>query len=251
MIRKILGGLLGSVLYIAAYFGCSWGAAAILARYPEHDNLVGLLLLASLLFSVFVLVVNRRKLMKRGWFTSFNSRELGHVFRLALGTVLLVTFVVAFLFPAFFDTLKTKELVEQLGSLADFDPMLVLLAVGVVAPFTEELLFRGAIQNLLREKIHPGVAILASALLFAAFHLNLYQASYTVFVGLIAALLVEATGSLWLAVFYHIFYNTAGAFLDLLGPELQDFLFARTYLAPILGGVLLATSLKYFLAKGR
>ena len=47
-----------------------------------------------------------------------------------------------------------------------------ILAIAIVGPVLEELLFRGAITKALLQQYNPTKAILISALLFGAFHIN-------------------------------------------------------------------------------
>jgi membrane protease YdiL (CAAX protease family) len=90
----------------------------------------------------------------------------------------------------------------------------LLLAGFLVQGGVEEWLVRGYIYHALRQRWRRGTAVLASALLFAALHglnpefspaglLNTFLA------GVILALLVERTGSLWSAVLAHGVWNFA------------------------------------------
>lgn len=250
--KRVIEGLLQILLYLAAYFASGWLAARILIDFfPEYFNEMGIVILSYLLFIAGVLLFNHRKLGSKGWFTRFSPRQAGHTVSMALGSTLLVTFFLSYLYPDFYANYMPKETQQYFTDLTSFDPLLFLLAVGVLAPVTEELLCRGAIYNTLREKTNPTVAVLLSAAIFAAIHMNLYQGSYALILGLLLGILMVRTGSLWLAILFHIVYNIAGSVLNILDPGLLDILYIRSYAAPILGVILLFTSLKFFISKGR
>ena len=250
--KRALESLLQILLALAAYFASGWLAARILIDFfPEYYNEMGIVILSYLIFIAGVLLFNRRELGRKGWFTRFSPRQARHTAAMALGSTLLVTFFLSYLYPDFYTRYMPQETQQYFSDLTSFDPLLFLLAVGVLAPVTEELLCRGAIYNTLREKINPTVAVLLSAAIFAAIHMNLYQASYAFILGLLLGILMVRTGSLWLAILFHIIYNIAGSILSALDPGLLDILYIKTYAAPILGAVLLFTSLKFFLSKGR
>lgn len=87
--------------------------------------------------------------------------------------------------------------------------VLMLLSVGVFAPFCEEAVCRGAYYRGYRKSGSAFKAMLLSSLLFALVHMNINQALYAFVMGILAVLLVEATGSLWASVFYHCLINSS------------------------------------------
>lgn len=93
-----------------------------------------------------------------------------------------------------------------------------LLAV-VVAPFTEELVFRGFLYGVLRRSFGSISAMTATALLFAAIHLNLpaMPAYFLLAVGLTLA--YERTGSLWTPILMHALFNATSLVIVLYFPQ--------------------------------
>lgn len=87
----------------------------------------------------------------------------------------------------------------------------VWLLIGVFAPFCEEAACRGVFYRGYRKTWGPFRAMLLSAFLFALIHMNINQAVYAFAMGIMAVLLVEATGSLWASVFYHGLINSSQA----------------------------------------
>lgn len=239
-----------TIFYIVLYFAVSIISPQILTRIGQDVTVINQLLMGSLLFIALVLLINRESLGKKGWFTRFNKKELGKTLELAVATVIIVNFFLVFIFPDFINGYMPDTIKKQFEALTQSSPFLLLFAVGVLAPFTEELLFRGAIYNLLKDKINVYVAIGLSALLFAVVHMNLYQGSYTIFIGLFLGIILWKSGSLWLTVIFHIVYNTLGGLFGAVDSRLLEFLFVKTYIAPIIGVIMMIDSLRFFLIKG-
>ena len=77
---------------------------------------------------------------------------------------------------------------------ADFyssDLLRELLALGLITPLAEELLYRQLMLKRLRESFGRWMAIVASALIFGVMHMNLVQTVYAFVLGLLLALLME------------------------------------------------------------
>lgn len=83
----------------------------------------------------------------------------------------------------------------------------MLLLGGVVAPFAEELFFRGVLYPWLR-RWGVNFSIVVSSVIFGAVHGELSVAASAVVLGLIMAWLVERSQSLWPAVIVHIINNS-------------------------------------------
>ena len=89
----------------------------------------------------------------------------------------------------------------------------LLLATAVIAPLFEEITCRGGFYHAYRKSGSPVKAMLLSAMVFALIHMNFNQASYAFVMGVIAVLLVEATGSLWSSVIYHALFNGSSSLM--------------------------------------
>jgi membrane protease YdiL (CAAX protease family) len=84
----------------------------------------------------------------------------------------------------------------------------VVLAIGIIAPFTEELLFRGVILDGLRSNYPVKTAFFASTGLFAAVHVLPWLVLNAFLIGCFLAWLRIRTGSLTLCVLAHAIYNS-------------------------------------------
>jgi hypothetical protein len=83
------------------------------------------------------------------------------------------------------------------------------LIVGLLAPLAEELVFRGAIlRSLLKWNSRPWVAIVISAALFSAAHLNPAQIPHTFLIGLLLGWMYWRTDSIVPGVVFHWVNNT-------------------------------------------
>jgi membrane protease YdiL (CAAX protease family) len=90
----------------------------------------------------------------------------------------------------------------------------VLLLV-IIAPLTEEPLFRGIILRGLLSRHRPATAVALTALLFAALHLNPWQSLFAFFLGVMFGWIYLRTGSLALAVLAHAMNNALAVFFTL------------------------------------
>ncbi len=84
---------------------------------------------------------------------------------------------------------------------------LAFLLMAVYAPVVEELVFRGIVYGGYKQSGTVWKSALLSALIFGALHMNFNQAPYAIVLGLVFALLVEATGSLWAGILFHVIFN--------------------------------------------
>lgn len=91
--------------------------------------------------------------------------------------------------------------------------------VGAVIPaFSEEILFRGVLQRSLEQVYSPRRAIVATALLFGALHLNVILVVPLVMIGVYLGYLAYHTQSLGLPIVAH-FLNNAVAIIMMYVPE--------------------------------
>ena len=94
------------------------------------------------------------------------------------------------------------------------------IVVGLLAPLAEEVVFRGAVlRALLRWNRGPWVAIVVSALLFSAAHLNPAQLPHTFLVGLLLGWLYYRTDSIIPGMVYHWVNNSIAYVLYNLYPD--------------------------------
>ncbi|NHZ37566.1 CPBP family intramembrane glutamic endopeptidase [Massilia rubra] len=94
------------------------------------------------------------------------------------------------------------------------DSVTMIVAICVLAPVLEEMLFRGIILRSFLGQYPKWAAILASAGLFGFAHMNLYQYVGAVIIGVFLGWLYERTRSLLPCIALHAAYNTACITVD-------------------------------------
>ena len=117
-----------------------------------------------------------------------------------------------------------------------------ILAIAIVGPVLEELLFRGAITKALLQQYNPTKAILISALLFGAFHINPAQILPAFLIGILLAWTYYKTGSLIPCIFMHILNNSLSVYLSIKYPEaenMDDLISGTPYLIILIGAIVI------------
>ena len=109
------------------------------------------------------------------------------------------------------NNLKTVLLLGALSGL-----VLAIVMVVVVGPLVEEAVFRGALLEGLAARFGVWPAIIAQALLFAAFHRSLWSLLPMFVLGVALGWLAHVREGLWPSIALHALYNAitvAAAFL--------------------------------------
>lgn len=99
--------------------------------------------------------------------------------------------------------------------------VLNIIEIAVIPPLVEELAFRGVILSQLR-KYGNGLAVFGSALLFAFYHGNFLQFTFTFFVGLILGFIMIRTNNLWIPIIIHALNNGLSLFFSLAADHMSD-----------------------------
>lgn len=92
--------------------------------------------------------------------------------------------------------------------------ILLFVAIALIAPLLEELLFRGLLQNAFAHKLPIWAAIALSALIFGAMHMDLYAMPPLVLMGAMFGLIYHLTGSLRVTISLHMINNAAALLLS-------------------------------------
>lgn len=78
----------------------------------------------------------------------------------------------------------------------------------ILAPVLEEMLFRGIVLRSFLRQYRRSYAIVGSAALFGAAHLNIYQFAVGFVLGIVSGWLYERSRSLWPCILLHAAYNS-------------------------------------------
>jgi uncharacterized protein len=109
--------------------------------------------------------------------------------------------------------LRSTQALSTQSSDSLIEKALNLVVTVVVAPITEEFLFRGIILQRWAEKWGISVALIATSFLFGLLHFNILGASLF---GLIMGLLYIQTKTLWIPIICHFLNNFLASCLSLL-----------------------------------
>lgn len=93
------------------------------------------------------------------------------------------------------------------GALDVSSSFVMLLAVAVLGPILEEIIFRGIILSRLSDVMKTEIAVVVQAVFFGIMHGNLIWISYAVFMGIILGYIKVCTNSLEASTIAHMSYN--------------------------------------------
>ena len=87
----------------------------------------------------------------------------------------------------------------------------------IIAPLTEELIFRAGLFRYLRTRVPRWIALLAPATIFAALHSNLVAFVPLLLLGVLFSLAYERTGRISVTIVAHSLFNLHTILLILAG----------------------------------
>ncbi len=119
-----------------------------------------------------------------------------------------VVMVLAAINPGWLQTYQ--DLMESIG-FGDVTLLLALYSV-LIAPISEELIFRGVTLKLGTKAMPFFAANILQAFLFGAFHGNIIQGAYAFVVGLFCGYVCYQGGSIYLSILFHMLFNIWGTF---------------------------------------
>jgi len=156
---------------------------------------------------------------------NFHLLEFPGIILLVPGTQFLSTIIVAFvsvIFPSWLEAYE--ELLETAGLSEDISILMMIYSV-VLAPISEELIFRGVTLRIAQRAFPFWLANIIQAILFGVFHMNLLQGVYTFVVGLILGYICHRSGTIYHAILFHFLFNlwgtTAASWLVMDDPIIQ------------------------------
>ncbi|WP_040306742.1 CPBP family intramembrane glutamic endopeptidase [Caloramator australicus] len=87
---------------------------------------------------------------------------------------------------------------------------LIIIAVLLIGPIFEEIMFRGMIFNELKNNINIYLALALQSVIFGVYHMNLIQGLYAALLGLVLGILYYWERTIWVPIIIHISFNVAG-----------------------------------------
>lgn len=218
------------ILFLASIYFFIIAPSTLGSTYTTNDlfdlaNNMNFNIVISIIFSVLCIVSfyiwyskSFNKTVKIDIKKSFHPYEVLGIVLLVPGTQFLsgiVTAIVSTIFPEWLSSYM--ELLENAGLSGEI-PLLMMIYAVLLAPFSEELIFRGVTLSIARRAFPFWIANTIQALFFGIFHMNPLQGCYTFVVGLIIGYICEKGGTLYHAILFHLLFNlwgtTASSWLD-------------------------------------
>lgn len=138
-------------------------------------------------------------------FLPYRLMKLGDVFLSLLAGYLLIPLI---LFISNLSMLfSTNQLEDTMTDLTSYPFLLQILLLAVIPPIVEEFMCRGLFYHSYRQNGILGAAVM-SGLVFGMIHMNINQFCYAFAMGVVFALMVEATGSMFSSMVAHFAVNT-------------------------------------------
>lgn len=191
----------------------------------NNHILPAIIVAAIISFGIYYLICRGRKttIFK---VCEFNRISLQKV-ALMIPAAISLGFVVGFLISKVYslgildEAFSTHQ--DLMGDIMGGSTIMTFLAVGLMGPFIEEVIFRGLIYKELRGSLSIIPALIIQAVLFGLYHMQVIQAIYSVFIGIAFGLVFIWFKSIWAPVILHVVYNSTfvvlsripeGSFID-------------------------------------
>jgi membrane protease YdiL (CAAX protease family) len=137
-----------------------------------------------------------------------------------------------------FFTRLFEDYAKQLESLTSGNEIVVLSLMILIAPVTEELIFRGIILHKAERAVPFIGANLLQAMLFGIYHMNIVQGIYAAFIGFVLGLVYHKFKTIFAPMLLHMMINTSSLILQFV----PDNYYAYCIIA-VLGAILLFMAL--------
>lgn len=213
---SIIGGIIISVFYVINEMSNISGGVN-----PISSDLDGLLEFTVSLTNVFLLIssiltvlilfliykIRKKNCKEELQIKKTNSFNICFAIILGISCWLFNSGVLSLIDEAGLFTSQFDYMENMLAPLSSGSIIISIIAVGIVAPFAEEFLFRGVIYNTLSKEISIKWTIIIQAILFGVFHFNLVQGAYATLLGLVFGYITYKTKSLWPAIIVHMVNN--------------------------------------------
>lgn len=236
-VLQVLLALLKSACYLALFLGMQVlvmapaAVAAVIRASLEHGpvdesvvyelvegNVMTFSLISGLLTLMAILIFYRgcgKKPSEALWLRRVPAPTLWEGAALAPGLYFMVVMVLFALPEAWLESYS------EASAGLDSGGALGALAVVVVAPVVEELIFRGLIMTRLSKAMPGWLAVLLSAAIFGVCHGHPVWFAYAFVLGLLFGLMDWRAGSVWPSILGHMAFNAIGQIFTLL-PETES-----------------------------
>jgi uncharacterized protein len=214
---QIVAGV--AALGIAIGIDNSGRDAMELARDPSFiagPTIISLIASSLVLLGLFWLHLRKEDRAARIGLMRWSKLSLLQTIGLAIGLIALglafnhlyATYVIP-------DVKVQESLRKMFEALPDtpFNMVMLFVAIAIIAPLLEEILFRGFVQNALAKRLPAWGAILGASAIFGAVHMDYHAFPALMMMGVVFGLLYHKTGSLRVNIVAHMLNNGAALLL--------------------------------------
>lgn len=207
-------GLIGNILAVYLY------------QYLNPDTMDSVLILIPYQFieiAVFYCWYRRMVVIKTEIRTRlFQWKNIGLIVLLAIGNNLLISGAMDLLLPHLGKL--GENYIDMMNNLFESNVILIFISSIILAPISEELIFRGVIMKKARDVFPFAVANVIQALLFGVMHGNIIQGSYAFVLGLSLGYVTYKFETILPAILIHCMLNLLGSYLLYSAPVFVQFL---------------------------
>ena len=217
-----IDGLLSIVFLILLLVGIYFATSSLL-KYLGQEKFINLNIanIDSLTFSIFygiqvLLMLGvvwffaifwRRSSLKSLGFNYYSIvKTLWYSF-LALIFIFMFSFVYVLILKFLLGIEAPPSKIEELISNNNISSNILIVVTAVIAPFCEEVYFRGFLYSAFKKSFGVTLGLFLSSLLFSLAHLELYSFFPILVIGWILAYIYEKTKSIFTVIFLHSVYN--------------------------------------------
>ncbi len=140
---------------------------------------------------------------------AFNWQIVLALLLLAVGLQYVTTYLMNFVALLRPDWMRAYEALLETAGFDSVSPLLAIYSC-LIAPLSEELIFRGVTLGYGKKAMPVIPAVCLQAVLFGVFHMNIIQGIYAAFIGLFLGYVCETGGTVAVPVLLHAFFNLIG-----------------------------------------
>ncbi len=144
---------------------------------------------------------------------AFNIQIVSSLFLLAVGLQYVVQYLMSFIGALRPDWMQAYADLSDSAGFGSMSPLMLLYSC-IIAPVSEELIFRGVTLGYAKKSLSAAAAVCLQAVLFGVFHMNIIQGIYAAFLGLFLGYICEAGGTIAVSMLFHAFFNLCGSLFN-------------------------------------
>ncbi|MFA9465988.1 MAG: lysostaphin resistance A-like protein [Velocimicrobium sp.] len=203
-------------------------ASFVFGRIP----LIRRLPIVNLLLSQLIFVIPIMIYLIRG---RQNVKKLLRFHKICLPNVALLIVFAFFISPllSFLNVVSllftTNEVSDTISNIVGSYPLIIsVMTVAMLPAVLEEIVYRGVFFHEYRN-LNPRKGVILSAFLFGLMHMNFNQFFYAFVMGMIFAIIVEATDSILSSMIVHFTINASSVLLAYFIPKMQNIMGNQTF----------------------